>query len=93
MKSHTQISTAEAARIAKRLLNHWKHKFDVANTEDHYEIFMPSATVSLTPKENHLHIEIDFKTDDVDQVKLEQVVIDHLVRMGQEELNAEWSRS
>ena len=93
MKSHTQISTAEAARIAKRLLNHWKHKFDVANTEDHYEIFMPSATVSLSPKENHLHVEINFKTNDVDQIRLEQVVIDHLVRMGQEELNAEWSRS
>ena len=93
MKSHTQISTVEAARIAKRLLNHWKHKFDVATTEDHYEIFMPSATVSLTPKENLLHVEINFKTNDVDQIRLEQVVIDHLVRMGQEELNAEWSRS
>ena len=93
MKSISNIQTQQAAKIAKRLLKHWKHKFDVANTEDHYEIFMPSATVSLTPKENHLHIEIDFKTDDVDQVKQEQVVIDHLVRMGQEELNAEWSRS
>ena len=93
MKSISDIQTQQAAKIAKRLLNHWKHKFDVANTEDHYEIFMPSATVSLTPKENLLHVEIDFKTDDIDQIRLEQVVIDHLVRMGQEELNAEWSRS
>ncbi|MDY6457723.1 DUF2218 domain-containing protein [Acinetobacter faecalis] len=93
MKSISNIQTLQAAKIAKRLLNHWKHKFDVANTEDHYEIFMPSATVSLNPKENHLHVEIDFKTDDVDQIRLEQVVIDHLVRMGQEELNDQWSRS
>ncbi len=28
MKSTTQIETVEGKRIAKRLLNHWKHKFE-----------------------------------------------------------------
>ncbi|WP_163122761.1 DUF2218 domain-containing protein [Acinetobacter portensis] len=93
MKSISDIKTEQSAKIAKRLLNHWKHKFDVASTETNYEIFMPSATVLLIPKTDHLHVEIDFKTDDFDQIKLEQVVVDHLVRMGQEELNADWARS
>lgn len=93
MKSISDIKTEQSSKIAKRLLNHWKHKFEVANTEEQFEIFMPSATVSLSPNVDYLHVEIDFKTNDVDQIKLEQVVIDHLARMGQEELNADWARS
>jgi hypothetical protein len=33
MKSTTQIETVEGKRIAKRLINHWKHKFEVEETE------------------------------------------------------------
>lgn len=93
MNSIADIPTTQASKIAKRLLNHWKHKFDVASTEELFEIFMPTATISLRPKLDSLHVEIAFKSEDVDQIKLEQVVIDHLVRMGQEELNANWTRN
>ncbi|MEG0346858.1 MAG: DUF2218 domain-containing protein, partial [Acinetobacter sp.] len=44
MNSTTQITTDEAKRISKRLLNHWKHKFEVAETEAYSKIFMPTAT-------------------------------------------------
>ncbi len=29
MKSTADIVTTDAARIAKRLVNHWKHKFEI----------------------------------------------------------------
>ena len=92
MKSQTQIETAQAAKIAKRLLNHWKHKFEVEQTEQDMKIFMPSATVILSPNTDNLDVNIDFKTDDVSQERLEQVVLEHLARMGQEELQAHWQR-
>ena len=92
MKSQTQIETAQAAKIAKRLLNHWKHKFSVEQTEQDMKIFMPSATVILSPNTDNLDVNIDFKTDDVSQERLEQVVLEHLARMGQEELQADWQR-
>jgi uncharacterized protein len=93
MKSITDIKTEQSSRIAKRLLNHWKHKFEVAENLQNFQIFMPTATVELTPLDNSLKVEIDFKEQDADQTRLENVVIDHLVRMGQEELTASWIRS
>ena len=93
MKSITDIKTEQSSRVAKRLLNHWKHKFEVQENTESLLIFMPSATVTLSPTIDNLHVEIDFKNNDVEQTKLEEVVIDHLVRMGQEELTADWLRS
>lgn len=93
MKSQAHIETAQASKIAKRLLNHWKHKFDVEQTELEMKIFMPSATVTLSPNTDSLQVNIDFKSDEFSQEKLEQVVLDHLIRMGQEELHANWSRN
>ncbi|KAB0652583.1 MAG: DUF2218 domain-containing protein [Acinetobacter sp.] len=88
MKSHTQISTAEAARIAKRLLNHWKHKFEVAETEADFTIFMPDATIQLMPQPDVLLVSIDSTLEDLSH--LEQVVLDHLSRMAQQEFTATW---
>ncbi|MBL8322106.1 MAG: DUF2218 domain-containing protein, partial [Acinetobacter sp.] len=33
VKTQAHIATRQAARMAKRLLNHWKHKFEVAEHE------------------------------------------------------------
>lgn len=88
MNSTTQITTDEAKRISKRLLNHWKHKFEVAETESHSKIFMPTATVTLTPHEQSLDVMIENQQDDVQ--RLEHVVIDHLNRMAQQEFIVEW---
>lgn len=88
MKSNTQIITSEAARIAKRLLNHWKHKFEVSETEDSFSIFMPDATVKLMPQSAVLLVSIDSSLDDLS--RLEKVVLDHLSRMAQQEFTATW---
>lgn len=91
MNSSTNITTTEGKRISKRLLNHWKHKFEVAETETETKIFMPTATVTLTPHEKHLAVLIENQQDDV--AHLEQVVINHLNRMAQQEFVAEWQHN
>ncbi|TCB49630.1 DUF2218 domain-containing protein [Acinetobacter sp. ANC 4779] len=88
MKSNTQITTPEASRIAKRLLNHWKHKFEVAETEGNFSIFMPDATVKLMPQLEQLLVSIDSPLEDLS--RLEKVVLDHLSRMAQQEFTATW---
>ncbi|NLN57564.1 MAG: DUF2218 domain-containing protein, partial [Gammaproteobacteria bacterium] len=50
MHSSAHIHTTQASRIAKRLLNHWKHKFEVAESSDQLQIMMPTATISLIPQ-------------------------------------------
>ena len=87
--SSTEIKTTEAKRIGKRLLNHWKHKFEVEETENYFKIFMPTATVTLTPQPAHLSVLIENQQEDVQ--RLEQVVIDHLNRMAQQEFVVTWS--
>lgn len=91
MNSSTNITTTEGKRISKRLLNHWKHKFEVAETETETKIFMPTATVTLTPHEQHLAVLIENQQEDV--AHLQQVVINHLNRMAQQEFVAEWQHN
>ena len=92
MNSTTQISTTEARRISKRLINHWKHKFEVVETEQHFQILMPTATVTLTPQESTLDVSIDSQLETTEQTRLESVVIDHLNRMAQEEFQVTWQQ-
>ncbi|TCB67911.1 DUF2218 domain-containing protein [Acinetobacter sp. ANC 4178] len=91
MKSSSQIATLESARIAKRLYNHWKHKFEVKETEQQFEILMPEAQVSLIPHAEYLAVEITTSAEKMDH--LENVVLDHLSRMAQQEFETEWQRS
>ena len=88
MKSISNIQTQQAAKIAKRLLNHWKHKFEVAETETDFTIFMPDATIQLMPQPDVLLVSIDSTLEDLS--RLEQVVLDHLSRMAQQEFTATW---
>lgn len=90
MISQTQIQTAQAARIAQRLVNHWKHKFEIQVSDDSQNILMPTARVSLRPSVEYLYVHIDSQLDDLPQ--LEQVVLDHLNRMAQQEFNVNWQR-
>ena len=89
MKSVTTIHTDQAKRIAKRLLNHWKHKFEVAETEQQFSIFMPDATVILSAQVDALDVHLDTGRDDF--TFLEKVVIDHLNRMAQQEFDVQWT--
>lgn len=86
------IQTQQASRIAKRLANHWKHKFNIDETESAFLIHFPGAEVSLTPEADHLTIMIQSNDESTDLNKLENVVLDHLIRMGQENLTANWQR-
>lgn len=92
MNSTAHIQTTQASRIAKRLLNHWKHKFNVVENATQYQIMMPSATILLTPQTHKLVVEIQAKDAETDLSYLEQVVLDHLSRMGQTELSAVWQQ-
>ena len=91
MNSTTQITTHDGKRISKRLLNHWKHKFEVTETETNSKIFMPTATVTLSSHEQHLDVLIENQQEDV--ARLEQVVLDHLNRMAQQEFIVEWQHN
>lgn len=88
MKSTAQITTLDAQRIAKRLLNHWKHKFEVNQSENIFTIFMPEATLKLTAEAELLAVEI--QTDRKDYSTLENVVVDHLNRMAQQQFEPIW---
>ena len=92
MKSIAHIQTQQASRIAKRLANHWKHKFNIDETEQNFLIYFPSAEVNLIPEADHLTVTIQSNADSTDLNKLKNVVLDHLIRMGQEHLTADWQR-
>ena len=88
----THIQTQQASRIAKRLANHWKHKFNIDETEQNFLIHFPNAEVILAPEQDHLTVTIQSTDEFTDLNKLENVVLDHLIRMGQEHLTADWQR-
>ncbi|WP_425879986.1 DUF2218 domain-containing protein [Acinetobacter sp. TWP2-2-3] len=92
MKSIAHIQTHQASRIAKRLANHWTHKFNIDETEQNFLIHFPGAEVSLTPEADHITVTIQSNDESTDLNKLENVVLDHLIRMGQENLTANWQR-
>ena len=93
MKHYSHIATTQAARLAKRLGNHWKHKFEVQETAQELRILMPSATIVLQPQSDALYTEIIALDEHTDLNRLQQVVLDHLQRMGQEQLSADWQQA
>ncbi|WP_298145976.1 DUF2218 domain-containing protein [uncultured Acinetobacter sp.] len=88
MQTTTQISTTEGARIAKRLLNHWKHKFEVQQNEQDLLILMPDYTITLTPQAACLDVKITGQVADFSHIQ--KVVIDHLNRMAHTEFSVTW---
>ena len=90
MKSTADIVTTDAARIAKRLVNHWKHKFEIEQEPSSFTIIMPEARVQLGPQAEHLHVSIEASEEKLSH--LEHVVLDHLIRMGQTPLTATWTQ-
>ncbi|WP_160241031.1 DUF2218 domain-containing protein [Acinetobacter indicus] len=93
MKRYSHIATTQAARLVKRLGNHWKHKFEVQETAQELRILMPSATIVLQSQSDALYTEIIALDEHTDLNRLEQVVLDHLQRMGQEQLSADWQQA
>ncbi len=74
MYSQTQLLTTEAARIGKRLFNHWKHKFEVVETEQHFQILMPTATVTLTPQDNTLDVRVSLNQQNKFVLKVSSLI-------------------
>jgi uncharacterized protein len=93
MKSTATLATQQAERIAKRLVNHWKHKFEVKENRAGFEIMLPNATVVLEPNAEYLAVSIIFLEEPDNPTQLENIVLDHLIRMGQEQLVANWQRN
>lgn len=91
MNSRTEITTPDAARIAKRLVNHWKHKFEIEEQAAAFIIVMPDARVTLAPGNEQLAVQIESQRNTDEHQRLEQVVIDHLNRMAQQEFQVAWS--
>lgn len=95
MKSKTYILTDESLRIAKRLTNHWKHKFEISIEDQIFKIFMPKATIQLEVSPTQLDVIIDNKVELTNQElqQLENVVLDHINRMVQADFKVDWIRS
>ncbi|MDI9756968.1 DUF2218 domain-containing protein [Acinetobacter baumannii] len=74
--------------LCNKAVNHWKHKFEVQETEQDFKILMPTATITLAPETEQLNVAIDSQLDDHDH--LEKVVLDHLNRMAQQEFQVQW---
>ena len=85
MKSTADIVTTDAARIAKRLVNHWKHKFEIEQEPSSFTIIMPEARVRLSPQAEHLHVSIEASEEKLSH-------LDHLIRMRQTPLTATWTQ-
>lgn len=87
---HSNIQQ-EAQRIAKRLVNHWKHKFEIEQVSEYQHIIhMPDANIHLQALDDALHVAIESQAEDI--AELEQVVLDHLNRMAQQEFQVVWQR-
>ncbi|KAA8733125.1 DUF2218 domain-containing protein [Acinetobacter qingfengensis] len=91
--SELRIDTLEAARIIKRLSNHWKHKFEI--TEQHEITTIPfseQSRVFLSPHQDYLLAKIE-TTENERLEQLEHVVISHINRMANQEFPAHWIRA
>ncbi len=88
MQTKTQLSTQEGAKIAKRLLNHWKHKFEVKHDDQVIQILMPDYNITLTAQPDYLDVSIESAFEDLSHIQ--NVVIDHLSRMAHCEFSADW---
>ena len=89
----------DAARIAKRLVNHFRHKVTITELGDDYLVHMAGADVTLSPNAEALTITIvrNESTDnperpyDLERVKF--VLTDHINRMANQTFDYEWLQS
>ena len=79
--SEAKIVSAQPARIAKRLLNHWKHKFETAEEAELFSIFMPTATIFLQPEAGILKVRIQPKEENVDLIMIGATGLSYIERL------------
>jgi hypothetical protein len=90
-ESHTQVATANAERLTKRLCNHWRHKFPVEIGSNGAEIKLPIGVCGLQTVDGGLAVKLQ-ATEEEQLPCMQTVVADHLQRMaGEEALTFDWS--
>lgn len=94
--STLQLNTEDAARIIKRLANHWRHKMTVIEQPQGTVFgFSPTATATLASDETTLKATLVIIDEDADsahqqQLKLQQVILSHINRMAGVGFDAQW---
>lgn len=82
------IKTDNAQRIMKRLSKHWVHKLPVTLTEDESQIELPMGHCRMQAGEV---LKVGLQAEGDQMALLQQVVVDHLVRMASKEtLTVNW---
>lgn len=93
LNSHAIISTNEAARLIKRLCAHWAHKFTVETEPNLGRIDFGTSQCRLTGDDASIRIDLRCP-DEATTSRMQEVVFDHLQRMGKSELpQPVWSSS
>jgi hypothetical protein len=76
------IETAQPERLMKRLCKHWGHKFPVEVSEQLGSIELPLGICRMTCTDS---LKVELHSDAEQMATLQQVVADHLQRMGSAE--------
>ncbi len=87
-KSTASVATEHASRYLQQLCKHWSHKFsvDFSPTEGRIDLG-EGRVVDLRADDHALTVNVDAE----DLPRMEQVVVDHIVRFAfREELKFEW---
>lgn len=93
LNSHAIISTNEATRLIKRLCAHWAHKFSVEAEPNLGRIDFGDSQCQLRGDDASIHIELR-SPDETTANHMQEVVFDHLQRMGKSKLpQPAWSTS
>lgn len=87
MNSYAIISTTEAARLIKRLCAHWGHAFTVEAKPNLGRINFGDSQCQLTGDDVSIRIDLNCP-DETTANRMQNVVFDHLQRMGKTELPA-----
>ncbi len=87
--SEAFVTCTNPARLMTRLCRHWSHKFNVELGEDHGSVAFPLGTCAFVAEASVLQVSLNMPEDN--QVRMQQVVAEHLQRMaGSETLVVHW---
>lgn len=91
--SHVILHTPDGEKITKRLVNHWRHKFEVSQYSDHAIIHMTGADVVLSAQADTLSITLtchENSEQPVDEARLRTVIANHIDRMANHSFDYAW---
>jgi hypothetical protein len=93
MTSTADVPTAHASSYLRQLCRHWSHKFPVEFNDQHGRIELPSALCTVDAEPANLSVKLEIQ-DGENQIRIEQVVAEHLQRFGfRDQLVFHWRRS